>query len=75
MLEIACERLCSEIVNVSQCISFNGCTWSNRTGLCHTDPSRSFSEASWLGIILSLIGNIIIKYLDSVNYNDSSINM
>ena len=65
MLEIACEGVCGDIVNTSLCNSFNGCKWSNQTGLCQANPSGSFSEASWIGIILSLIGNIIIKYSPS----------
>ena len=55
--QIVCNRNCSAY-NASTCV-FDSCKWDNATNVCHA--SGGIGSTGYIGIILALVGNIIIK--------------
>lgn len=70
-LNITCHDSCRFINNTETCGSFPGCQWfipdANETltmeapGYCGPNAGASYGSTGWIGIFLSLIGDIFIK--------------
>jgi hypothetical protein len=59
MLEVFCKGSCTTLSNIS--CNVTTCTWNNKSESCEDAVSDEFTTTSWIGIILALIGNVVIK--------------
>ena len=65
VLPVTCHYTCPTLPNASVCEAMMGCVWANATdvsdGSCGIAKSQEFSGKAWIGVLLSLIGDIIIN--------------
>jgi hypothetical protein len=71
VLNITCHDSCRFINNTETCGSFPGCEWfipdANDTdamfapGYCGPNAAASYGSTGWIGVFLSLVGDIFIK--------------
>mmetsp|Transcript_17476 Transcript_17476/g.39575 ORF Transcript_17476/g.39575 Transcript_17476/m.39575 type:complete len:490 (-) Transcript_17476:242-1711(-) len=73
MLNVPCHEHCPLQNSSAACLSLNGCLWNNVTNSCYIGEGQITNDA-WIGIILSLLGDIIInvgmncmKYAHNIN--------
>jgi len=74
VLNITCHDSCRFINNTNKCGEFPGCEWFPATdamgnpvnisdaGSCGPNADQSYGSTGWIGIVLSLVGDIVIKF-------------
>uniref|UniRef100_A0A7S4P4L0 DUF803-domain-containing protein n=1 Tax=Guillardia theta TaxID=55529 RepID=A0A7S4P4L0_GUITH len=73
-LDITCNHVCPKLLTNATCTAFHGCKWTPE-GKCTL--GQSVTSSIWIGIILSLVADIVInigmnamKYAHNTNMDD-----
>lgn len=63
VLQVTCHEQCPDQISIGACHEKYGCEWMNATQTCHINSSETFGGNGWIGVVLSMVGDIIIKYV------------
>ncbi|KAJ1475058.1 magnesium transporter NIPA-domain-containing protein [Baffinella frigidus] len=69
MLRVTCHEDCLMEVTNSTCLEHFGCVWDQDASHCQIDKNNTVDGQGWIGVLLSLLGDIIINIgMNSMKY-------